>query len=227
MPPCALRWLARQDGVDADSPVLVAFAIVGFVATLITLLWVVWNNAGVLFRKPRVRMEFRKTQGPSESPLLTCDFYNEPLSQWPFSFLNIKKQNIQEFSVMARLFDMNGHAICELDPALHDGYGRHSDTFPLPSSIYSLHWPIVCFDDIGPSVINQSGIQTYLSPDTYEVRILLHADEVDVRTMAQRFVAGVDASVFDWVGNPYQLSRTRLSSCIQRLRRIAGPRRHR
>lgn len=196
-----------------SSPV---FIILATIATLITLAWVGWAMIGALVTKPRVRLAFTRAQGKS-GPVLQCDFYNDPLSQWPFSFLGIKRKGIDEFSAMASLV-----GVCELAVALHDRLGQHGDVFPLPASVYSLYWALVCFDDIGPFVINGEGVRTYLQPETYEIRILLHADEVDVRVMAHRFVVGVDASVFQWVGEPYKLSRTRLASCIQGLRRLLG-----
>ena len=196
-----------------SSPLFIVFAAI---ATLATVVWVVWVLIGALITKPRVRLEFTRAQGRS-GPVLECDFYNDPLTWWPFSFLNIKKKNIDEFSAMASLV-----GVCELEVALHDRQGQHGDVFPLPSSIYSLYWALVFFDDIGPFVINREGIHTYLEPGTYEIRILLHADEADVRVMAHRFVVGVDASTFQWVGQPYKLSRSRLASCIQRLRRLLG-----
>lgn len=190
----------------SSSWVFVPLSVAGAIATFATLLRFMWPIGGLLVTKPKVRLEFTKTKGTS-GPLLTCEFYNDPLSQWPFSFLNVKRQTIEEFWALARVIDMDrGGLVCELDTALHDRHGQHGDTFALPASAHNLSWPIVCFDDFGPCVFNENGIRTYLAPGTYEVRMFLHADEVDVRVVGQKFVVGIDPSVFAWVDSPYRIN---------------------
>lgn len=207
--------------MEADSPLFVAFAIIGFVATVVTLVWVMWIIAGAIFRKPKLRLEFGQAQG-KHGPILTCDFYNDPLSGGIFSLLNIKKQNIDEFWVLASVNDGRGKRVCELAPALHDKDGKHSDHHPLPTSVSSVHWPIVSFDDVGPVLIDNQNALIYLLPDTYELRFFLHADEVDVRVISHRFLAGADENVLQWVGRPHRI-RTALPYRI--LRHLRGGRR--
>lgn len=184
--------------------VIVPLSVAGAIATFVTLLWVMWIIGGLFFTKPKVRLEFTKENGTDGTPLLMCIFYNDPLSQWPFSFLNVKKQNIDEFSPSANLWDASGF-VCDLNVALHDSEGKHSAVLPLPCSIYGLRWAMVAFDDVGPNVRNAEGILTYLEPGTHQIRIFIHADEVDVRVMAHGFIARENANVFEWVGDPYRI----------------------
>lgn len=200
-----------------ETTVALVFIILGGIATIATLAWVAWIVLGVLFTKPRVRLEFGRRRG-REGPMLTVDFFNDPLSQWPFSFLNIKRQDIDGFSILAGLYDMKDCLICAIDTALHDRQNHHDFVFPLPASPFSLFWAPVSFDEFGPSVMDVTGVQYYLEPGTYKLQILLHADEVDVRTVAQRFVAGIDEPVFQWIGKPYGIRPRR----FHWLRRLLG-----
>jgi hypothetical protein len=182
---------------------------VGVLVTLATAMQMMWAVILAPFKKPRIRFEFGMVKQKS-GPSLVLDVYNDPLSRWPFSYFNIKRQNIDDFAIVqSHVIGMSSGAMCEIDVALHDAKGQHATNFPLPASPYGLHAALALFDDVGAWVNNSLGIRTLLPPDTYTCLIMFHADEVSVGTMVHRFVVGVDASIFNWIGRPKKLGHQR------------------
>jgi len=189
----------------------VAFLVagVGVVVTLATALQMMWGVVLAPFKKPKIRFEFGTVEQISGSQLV-LDVYNDPLSRWPFSYFNVKRQGVDDFAIVqSHVVGMSTGAASEIDVALHDTTGQHAAHFPLPASPYRLHAAVALFDDVGAWVNDASGIRTLLPPDTYACLIMFHADEVLVGTMTHRFIVGTDASRFHWIGKPQRLKRRR------------------
>lgn len=194
----------------------VPFLAIAAVASVIGISWLVWNVVGrALVTRPKVRMEFTKGESDGKA-LLLLEFYNDQLHGFPWNVFNIKREGIDEFFVgRANVIQEDGTQI-GLDPAVHDRYGQgHGDTLQLPASIHPLFWIVLSHDEIGPSVIDERGVQNYIDFGTHEFIFFLHADDVAVSVITHRFVAGPDASAFHWVGKPHKV-RTGIGKRLRR-----------
>lgn len=188
--------------------IVTVFLILGAIATLATLGWLAWIIVGVRLTKPTVRLEFEKTIGRENRPLLQVSFFNDPLSGWLAELLGVRRRNIEEFTMFAAIASADGAFACEIEPALHDRQSSHDIAHPLPASPFGLYAPIATYTDQGAIVIDSNTqTVTVLPPDTYECRILIHADEVDVRVMAHRFIVGAESTLFEWIGDAYNVGR--------------------
>lgn len=191
-------WIGSQEAIIT----LVMFPITG---------GAIWLARRII-TKPRVRLALDTTHTNGERHLM-CHFFNDPLSTWPFGWLNIKKQNIDEFTTMNSIVSLDTGQGWEVNAVLHDRHGVHVDAPPLPASTFGVYCAVVSCDDIGASLYEENtGTRIYLYPGAYELQVLIHADEVDVRVMAMRFAVGVPGSgIFEWIAQPYRVSPTRFS----------------
>src|SRR3972149_4050242 len=80
------------------------FIVLGAIASAITLVWLAWVVIGHWVRKPRVRLDFGDLSEALDHRHLICTFYNDQLTTWLFSALNIKRDNIDEFWISAALW---------------------------------------------------------------------------------------------------------------------------
>ena len=195
-----------------------AFLVLAGIATIIGIVWAMLVIARAVITKPRVRLEYDKLAEQAGHDHLICNFYNDPITGWPLSALNVKRQNIESLTCLASIFTADGRRYCDLDSSVHDWRGHRAVELPLPSSMFSLFVPILLFeDDTAWAFLEDAGGRVYVGPGTYECRILIHADEVDVRVVSRQFVVRVDG--FDWVGAPRNLPTGRLVPYIRGLLR--------
>lgn len=167
-------------------------------------------------------MDF-STRKNGDHAALVLEFYNDPLHGFPWNVFNIKREGFEEFFVgSASVIAETGYRV-DLDPAVHDRNGQgHGNALPLPASIHPLLWIVLLFDDVGPCVVNERGISCYLDPGTHELAFLMHADDVDVRVVTHKFVAGADAATCNWVGKPERLRSGLRKILWRKLLRLLG-----
>jgi hypothetical protein len=193
--------------VDNSGPstITVVFAAIGFLASIITLIWLVWVVVGALIRKPKIDLQFWAEFNGSGDKVLMCEVGNLPIFFGPLAWLNIKRADVDEFFCLVHVFradNMTAFA-SSLLPTLHDRKGNHIEhVSPLRASSFG-------GVKFGVALMNRPGIASLLRgevpplslpPDTYTCRIVLHGDESHIKVSEHDFVVGVSQEGFSWIG---------------------------
>ena len=192
--------------------------VLGAIASVVSIISVMWIVPGTFIRKPRVRLECYK-QGLNGKSVLGCAIINDPIYFGPLAHLGIKRSGFDEVWCFMSVGQIGkGQPIIDRClAALHDNKGGHHQSAPLPASPFGLTFPVAVMEhDLG-FVYDSANVGYVLEPDTYACALLVHADEIHVRTYANEFVVGVDEDHFQWAGEWRMLSRSLIGRLADRL----------
>jgi len=181
--------------------------LLGAIASTVTVIWVGWITLGTLIRKPRVRLECYK-DGLDGKTVLGCAIINDPVYFAPLVDLGIKRSGFDEVWCLMSVGQLGKREpiISRCAAALHDSKGGHHESAPLPASPFGLTFPVAVMEhDLG-FVYDSANVGYVLEPDTYACVLLVHADEIHVRTYVNEFIVGVDEDHFHWAGEWRMLS---------------------
>ncbi len=182
-----------------------AFFIVAGLASLVVFPSLVWNLIGALIRRPRVRLQFDRTDDPNGAVLLGCEIINDSIYSRPLTFLGIKRDGFDEVHCRYAVFSATTNETILADnlAVLHDDKGGHHDSAPLPANFHGLNFAvaIMTMEGGGVAIIrNSAGVGQIVAPDTYRCRMFVHADELHIRVYEHDLLIGVDQDHFQWMG---------------------------